>query len=157
MNTPFGLRKIDHLVIHFKCSSDHYFTTCHHSDHTCCSAVLLWKFNVNWLSMCTYGSQKIECNLLQAIATTALLLPQNGLRRNLISEHFRGEHPLDSPIVFHAHACTHAHQTLHSDNPSYWPDRNVHFSVSKHLYLTHNSNKIETSILCYVMFLFRAK
>ena len=60
---------------------DYYFIICH---HTYCSAVLLWKFDVNWLSMCTHGRPEIGSNILQVIGTTALVLSQDGISKNFL-------------------------------------------------------------------------
>ena len=60
----------------------------------CQTQYLPWqKFEVSWLSKCIHGQSKIGCNTSRAmyIATTALLLSQNGLRSNLTASNFPGE------------------------------------------------------------------
>ena len=75
----------------------------------------LEEIRVSWLSKCTHGQPKYSAT---GVATTALLLSQNGLRSYLRSSNFKkfpgGACPHTS-LVLHVYACIHAYmQVRHS-------------------------------------------
>ena len=61
LNASGNMWPIRDILLLYKLFSGYYFIIC---DHTYC---FLWKFDVNWLSMCIYGQPKFGYSTLRAM------------------------------------------------------------------------------------------